>query len=307
MIKKLSTFFIFFVLAIGSLVCEEDMLVYASDIRLEYVGGNTFDTVSGYHLYIRKKDGVESVMLTETTKDPAGKEDNYAFRALEYNTYNGDEIRYLDGKPLVSEGAKYSLIDSTPEDDAEFGSCFHIFIPAEMQYGYPWTRNGTIKIKRGTFINIRTFEKKYGDYEGSFADNPFMFDLGLPEEEPVPVPEPEPIAKHEEIPVAEEKEPVPILTDDYNSDAASKFKEIANTASGRIIYSRPVSLIDDIMKSIDSIDPKEAVDVVFAIDTTGSMKDDVALLKDELVPRLLKELHKFGKLRLGLLLYRDYG
>ena len=34
-----------------------------------------------------------------------------------------------------------------------------------------------LEIGKGTFINIRTFEKKYADYSGNFMDSPFMFDL----------------------------------------------------------------------------------------------------------------------------------
>ena len=117
-------------------------------------------------------------MLTETTKDPEGKADNYAYRALEYNEVNGDEMRILDGKKLESEYSKFSLVDSSAEKDAQFGEAFHIYIPAEMQFGYPWSRNGTVKIGRGTFMNIRAFSKKYADYTGEFYDNPYMFDLG---------------------------------------------------------------------------------------------------------------------------------
>ena len=49
------------------------------------------------------------------------------------------------------------------------------------------------------------------------------------------------------------------------------------------------------------------VDMCFCIDATGSMKDDIEMLRQELVPRLTKELAAFGDVRFGLLLYRDYG
>ena len=79
------------------LSAAEDMLIHPEDIRLVYDDGADFSNSAGYHLYIRKKSGIESVMLVETTKDPEGKEDNYSYRALDYNSVNGDEIRYLDG------------------------------------------------------------------------------------------------------------------------------------------------------------------------------------------------------------------
>ena len=164
--KKSILLFIMMAFSLEISFAAEDILIHAEDLRLTYDAGANFDSAKGYHLYIRKKSRIESVMLVETTKDPEGKQDSYAYRALEYNSINGDEIRYLNGKVLDSEGAKYPLMDSTPEPDSVFGEAFHIFIPSEIAFGYPWTRNGVLKIGRGTFINIRSFEKKYGDYTG---------------------------------------------------------------------------------------------------------------------------------------------
>lgn len=237
----------------------------------------------GYHLYIEKRPGIESVMLTETTKDPTGQEPNYAYRAKEYNPINGDEIRMLNGEKLDSPQARYSLVDSTVESNEYFSECFHIFIPVEIVYGYTWSRNGTVKIGKGTFINIRSFEKKYCDYTGRFLDNPFMFDFAVKKIPP---------------------EPEVILTDDYNPMAAHTFKEI----SKEMYYSKgPETIVEDIMEAIMSIEPKDKADIVFAIDATGSMKDDIQKLKDEWVPSLLEGLKQFNDVRLGLVFYRDYG
>lgn len=253
-------------------------------------------------MYVRKLPDVESIMLVETTKDPEGKEDNYAYRALEYNKINGDEVRYLNGKILDSQYGKFSLIDSTPEKDEQFGEAFHIYIPYKMEYGYPWSRNGTVTIGRGTFINVRSFEKKYGDYTGEYYDNAYMFDLG----KPVVIHKEKPVVIEEKAPVEPEiKEPevIPILTDDYNPVATEKFGEISDF----LTYSKgPETIVDDIMNALNSINPKRNVDVVFAIDATGSMLNDIEQLRKEWVPRLVEELKQFDSIRLGLLLYRDY-
>ncbi|MBR4448615.1 MAG: VWA domain-containing protein [Treponema sp.] len=282
---------------------NSSLLISKDDIRIEG-GSGKFKDSDGYHLFIRKRPGVESVMLTETTKDPAGNMDNYAYRALEYNSVNGDEIRYLNGKRLSSEMAKFSLIDSTAEKDEQFGQAFHIFIPSTIAYGYEWSRHGTIKIDKGTFINIRAFSKKYGDYTGNFYDNPFMFDLGAPVKKPVPAPTPIP----EPAPLPDAIEEPVVLTDDYNPVAANAFSDIAEFNGGTLCYSRgPDTLVDDIMDSLARISPKQKVDVIFAIDTTGSMKDDVQKLREDWIPRLIASLKDYGNLRIGLLLYRDYG
>ncbi len=289
---------------------SKKLLISSDDIRLVYEDGKKFENASGYHLYIRKREGIESVLLTETTKDPSGVQDNYAYRAGEYNSINGDEVRYLNGKVLDSKYSKYSLVDSTAEADEQFGQAFHIYIPSEIYYGYDWSRHGSVKINKGTFINIRSFEKKYADYTGAFFDNPFMFDLGkIPARKEKTVETPkveEPQIKEEKTEPKEVEEPI-VLTDDYNPVAVASFNDIASFNGGQMCYSKgPDSIVDDIMASLDRINPKDKVDVVFAIDTTGSMKDDVQKLREEWIPRLIEDIKKFNNFRIGLLLYRDY-
>ena len=276
----------------------------------------------GYHLYVKKLPNVNSIMLTETAKDPSGVNDSFAYRAKEYNPVNGDELRYLDGKPLDSDTARFSLIDSTPEDTDFFGPAFHIYIPEVIVYGHEWSRYGEVTIGKGTFINIRSFEKAYGDYSGAFMDSPFMFDLKIrkrvvkktpapkPElppiedeflDEPIPEPEPEPETEPEPEP---EIEPETILTDDYNPIASDMFKEISED----MLYSKgEKNLVDDICSILDGIKNKENLDVVFAIDATGSMKNDIDKLKTDLIPTLLEKFNGIQGTRFGLLFYRDYG
>lgn len=275
---------------ISNIVFAQDLSIKVSDIRISK------DEKSGYHLFVRQKPGIESVLLTETVKDPENKSSSYAYRSKEWNSINGDEKRLLDGKELVSEYSKFSIIDSTPENDKEMGNVFHLYIPEQMIYGNPWSRSGEVTIQKGTFINIRTFEKEYADYTGNYLDNPFMFNFKEVKKE---------VAK--EI-TKEVENKNPVLYDDYSSLAAESFKEIADLHDGKIIYSRgPDTIVDDIVESLLQINPKQRVDVVFAIDATGSMKDDIELLRKKLVPRLESEFINFGDVRLGLLLYRDYG
>ena len=276
---------------------QQELRITAQDVKL------FADKDGGYHLYVKKTSNINSILLTETTKDPAGKQDSYAYRAKEYNKYNGDEIRFLDGKKLESPGAKYSLVDSTPESTDFFGEAFHIYIPKTMVYGYEWSRNGEVEIGKGTFINIRTFEKPYADYSGDYMDSPFMFDFKVVKKvtrtkKVVPV---EPITNAPE-PI---EEPETFLTDDYNPLASEKFKELSDDG---IIYSKgPESIIEDIRGVIDKFTDKENLDLVFCIDATGSMKNDIEKLKTDLQPLLEEIFGKNPKARIGLLFYRDYG
>ena len=292
---------------------QQQLRIKASDIRLIPDKKN-----GGYHLYVKKTANVNSILLTETTKDPEGKNDSYAYRAKDYNKINGDEIRYLDGKKLESEGAKYSLVDSTTEKTSLFAAAgtsdqvdaFHIYIPETIVYGYEWSRHGEIKIGKGTFINIRSFEKPYADYTGDYMDSPFMFDLKVTKRPvkkpapktppaPAPAPEPEPVEEPEAL-----DEPETVLTDDYNPLASEKFKEMSDD----IIYSKgPETIIEDIRGLLVDIQDKDNLDLVFAIDATGSMKNDIDKLKSEMQPLLTEIFASSPGARIGLLFYRDYG
>lgn len=260
---------------------QQELRITAENVRL------IPDSASGgYHLYVKKTENVNSILLTETTKDPEGKSDSYAYRAKEYNKINGDEVRYLDGKKLESNGAKYSLVDSTPEKTSFFGESFHIYIPKTIVYGYEWSRNGEVKIGKGTFINIRSFEKPYADYTGDYMDSPFMFDLKIQKR------------------AAKKPEPETVLTDDYNPVASEKFKEL----SENIIYSKgPETIIEDIRGLLEDVQDPENLDIVFAIDATGSMKNDLEKLKTDMRPLLADLFGENCKTRIGLLFYRDYG
>lgn len=267
-----------------------DLTILQRDILAFRGNENGIDAQGdGVHLYIRQKDGVQSVLLCETTKDPEGNADNYAYRAPAYNSINGDEIRMLDGKVLDSQYAKNSLVSSTIENHPDLGPCFHIYVPSVIIYGYPWSRSGEVKISKGTFVNIRTFTAKYADYTGEFKDNPFMFDFAA-------------ITKEDVV-----EETKVVMTDEYNPLAAQKFQELADMGKGFITYAKGAeSLPDDLYKLLEEIEDKRKVDVVFAIDTTGSMKDDMEMLIKEWIPRLVEQVKEFEDIRFGLILYRDY-
>lgn len=301
---------------VRGIVTTPELQVLGQDLEL-VSHKNEAGEITGIDLYIRKKDSINSVMLCETTKDPEGKQPNYAYRAMEWNKINGDEIRYLNGKKLDSKFGKFSLVSSTPVDHPKLGKAFHIYIPSQIQYGYPWSRNGTITIGKGTFINIRTFEKPYADYNGRSMDNAFMFDFGKPKTKKVkkpvapPEPVPEPISQPEPEPESEpepeiQEEPEVILTDDYNPVAAEKFAELADKGNGLMIYSKgPETITEDLTNAVGKI-KNGIADIVFCIDTTGSMKDDMETLRKEWVPCLLEQAKTFSDLRIGLLFYRDY-
>jgi len=150
-------FVAFAVMAAGAVFGQSyDLALVPSDIRLEPVNVN--GAITGCNLFVRKKPGMESVMLTESTG-------YHALRSPEWNPINGSERRDLSGVTLTGAYSLYSIVSSTPIPDIVFGSCFQLFIPLRVVYGNPTSPAGTVwlNINNGIKINIRTFDHKYAD------------------------------------------------------------------------------------------------------------------------------------------------
>lgn len=237
----------------------------------------------GYHLYIRAKPDIKSVLLTETTKDPDLKLDNYAYRDPNYNEINGDEKRLLNGEFLLPEKKLYSLIDSTPEKNTPLGEAYHIWIPYIILYGYDWSRSGEVEVKDGTFFNIRTFSKPYGDYTGNFQDNPFTLRVT---QKPV------------------EKVPPPDLS--YSDEAVKTFTDLADATEGEMIYAKGPEDILPTIKQILKKGEKDHLDLLFALDSTESMKDDIEEVRKNISSMLAEILPQYKTYRIALVLYKDY-
>jgi hypothetical protein len=243
----------------------------------------------GYHLYIRKKPDINSVLLTESTKDPAGRIDNLAYRAQNYNSINGDEIRVLNGEPI--SWPPHSLIDSTPEANERFGDAFHIFLPYIMIYGQPETRHGEVYVTEGTWINIRSFSRPYADYRGRFRENPFEFRFVQHETTETELPEPT-------FP------PSPPPGTSYPHDTVETFQEISR--QGETLYA-PTP--DEVINEIENILNKESgksVDLVICLDATASMRKYMDAIKAQLSGRIESLSGQFKSIRVGMVLYKDY-
>ena len=238
----------------------------------------------GYDLYIRQTGDIRSVLLTESTADPARQADSFALRAEKYNPVNGDEKRMLNGEFLDSASGLYSLIDSTPEEEPLLGPAFHIFIPYIVIYGYPWSRQGEIMVLDGTWLNIRTFSAPYGDYTGGFRDNPFELRV---------------IQKPKESPPEEPD-------GRYMEDTVEVYRDIAEEGGGEAVFSQGEEDLTDNIRRLLAKDPGKSLDLVLCLDTTESMTNDMASLRKELVPLLEEVTRDYGVLRVGVIYYKDY-
>jgi hypothetical protein len=276
----------------------QGLAIPASDLRIEQ------ESDGGYHLYVRARPGIGSVLLVESTKDPGGTADNYAYRAEVWNPVNGDEKRLLNGAFIDPKSGIHSLIDSTPSPDAQFGTAFHLFIPWVVAYGYPWSRNGREFISDGTFVNIRAFSKPYADYAGSFLDNPYRISVT---QKPFPRPAPKEIPPIEPPPAIVEPVAAPEPdTSIYMPETLRSFESIAESGKGTISYSLgEADIVPVLARILDQVEGDE-LDLVICLDTTDSMADDIDAVKTSLPAMVREKTARFSTFRLGLVLYKDY-
>ena len=271
--KNLALTGIIFLLGMAHLSAQ-DLSIDTADMRIEQrVDG-------GFHLFIRKKPDMNSVLLTESTRDPSYNEDQYAYRSAAWNPVNGDEVRLLDGLPIPPEANIRSIIDSSAEPDAQFGAAFHLYIPYLLYYGYESTRHGEVYVVDGTYLNIRAFALPFADYRSGFRDNPF-------------------VVRVTQAPLEGPPE------GNYMKDTVDSYTDIV-TGKGELIYSTGA---DDLVDKIGDLLVKEQgrqVDLVLCLDTTGSMKDDIDSLQRLLIPRLEELIAGFYGFRVGMVLYKDY-
>ena len=273
--KRSILLLISFLMTLLTLYGSDDLKIVPGDAYIE------LDSAGGFNLWIKKKAGLGSIMLTESSKDPDGKEDSFTLRSFDYNIINGDEKRLLNGEFLDQKKEYYFLIDSTTEFSPIFKEeAFRIYVPPTVTYGYPWSREGQLAIGRGSWLNIRAFSLPYEDYNGNYLDNPFI--LSMKELPPLP-------PKAIEV---EEEEGV--------------FEKMASATEGEFNIAEDG---DDAVDKIAALLDKTAgpdIDLVLVIDTTVSMKDDVSFIRNKLVPIVKTKIATFEEFRIGIVLYRDY-
>jgi hypothetical protein len=265
-------------LIVASVGAQEDgdaspLAIGPHDVRID----QTIE--GGYYLHVRNREGLGSILLTESTERPDHQAATYAFRNPSFHPENGTELRMLDGAFLDNDGA-YPLIDSTPVPDEQFGEAYRIFIPYVVVFGYPWTRNGELQVLDGTYLSIRAFEKPYADYEGAYRDNPFI------------------------VRVVQR----PTVTDrpEYMPEAVDRLREIAEENGGDAVEG---DTDEDVLETIERLvaaSTGRSLDLVLALDTTQSMEDNVPHLQANLVPMLRGYVDGYDSLRVGLVYYRDY-
>jgi len=267
-------FLLLFLAILCSCLYAQDLNISAGDLRLE------LRPDGGFHLFIRKRPDISSVLITESTRDPTFQADNYAYRAGEWNSINGNEIRLLNGVPIPQESNIFSLVSSTVVNHPELGDAFHIYIPYILYYGYAGGRHGEVYLTDGTYLNIRAFVLPYADYRGAFKDNPFLLEA--------------------------RQEPPHIPPRGYIPETYAAFREIAVSGGGDLILSRSPDDVVDLIRSVLEKERGKTLDFVICLDTTNSMKKYIDPVREKLIPVLHEMLGGFLSFRIGMVLYKDY-
>jgi len=256
-----------------SLVYARDLSIAQDDLLIELRADG------GFHLFIRHKPDISSVLLTETTRDPLFREANFAYRAAEWNAINGDEIRLIDGFPIPRESGIYSLVSSTPRWHHTLGWAFHIYIPNTLLYGYEGGRRGEVHVGDGTYLNIRAFYYAHADYRGPFLDNPFMLRVSQEFTRPTP----------ERVLLRETVEAFTLLAGPENT----------------LIALNPVEMMHQIREILANVET-DTVDIVICLDVTASMRPFFGEIRQYLVPTIRDMAARLESVRVGMVFYKDY-
>jgi len=274
MIHKIKMLCILILIFAGVPVFGQNLSLGAEDLRIELRADG------GFHLFVRRTPDIASVLLTESTRDPAMLAHTFAYRAREWNPINGNEVRILDGVPIPRESNIFSLISSTPVSHPELGQAFHIYVPWVLDYGHAPGRHGSVYVRDGTYFNIRAFNLPFADYRGSFEDNPFILQaMQLPPEAP---------------------------EGSFIQEAVVAFSQIARDGRGAFFYA---STPADMVATVEQLLRQEAgnsVDIVLCIDTTGSMQPHIDEVRQRLIPLMREIVTEFPEWRIGILRFRDY-
>ncbi|GHV88986.1 hypothetical protein AGMMS50267_13460 [Spirochaetia bacterium] len=167
--KKIRLFGFLFIVAGTALgygqIASEALKLSPEDCILEA------DTDGGYHLFIRKKPRIGSVLLTASSAANVWA-DRYVYRVLEKNPINGNETYYLEELVKDKRSPGY-LLDSTAAPHERLGSAFEIYIPPvvylnDESAAVPWK---PITMAGGMPVNIRAFSLPNADPAAGYRDN----------------------------------------------------------------------------------------------------------------------------------------
>lgn len=245
----------------------------------------------GFHLFIKKVTGRESVMLTESFELPNKKIDTYSLRAFEENSINAHEKRLLNGK-FLNPKQQVFLISSTPEDNIRFEKAFHILIPTRIEYGYKDSKNrygihDLLKYKeekKPYWFSIRAFSKPYIDYSGEYLDN--AYELFISAQEKIDPSQSDPKGYYKGLQSSFSRFSQEIILSKSGQDLSRNFSKMISQATQN--------------------SSKESIDIAIVLDTTLSMRVHLPIVKKYFLKTIEDITSEYKSTRVAFVFYRDY-
>ena len=270
----------------------DDLIIASDSVRIER---DNEDLI----LIIKKSGDIQSVLITESTRSIASIGPSYTYWSTEHNNINGNEKRILN-EEMLDNPIRHYLTDSTAEYDPEFKNVFKIFLPRVVNYGFPWTRQGSVGIEDGVFINIRAFSLPFADYRGNYADNPFNIRV---DQVVIEQPGNDTANKFTDV------ESTSQLSGSLNfiPRTISELARIAENTNGTAKIMRDGKSVVEFVEQLVTMTEEEEIDLVVVLDSTRSMGADISQIKESMPMRIKRIADGFKSLRLGLVYYRDYG
>ena len=156
---------------VGANRSMHDMSLEVKDIIITPIDDETVD------LWIRQKNGIESVMLTRQILDYGTGAGHFACIDPGSHLAGEGEKRIVEGVFFGADEKGYPLVDSTTEKHPKLGAAYHLVLPREILYQ---TRDGgyhSTVLYSGSPITITAFRKDFADYTGAYRINPFTLQV----------------------------------------------------------------------------------------------------------------------------------
>lgn len=156
-----------------------DLSLSPEDVLISETGEDTVD------LWIRQKNGIESVMITKQIID-YGLGTGH-FTCIDPGSHLADEgeKRLIEGVFFGADEKGYPLVDSTTERHPRLGAAYHLVLPREILYQTGDGDYHALSLYHGSPLTITSFSEDFADYSEKYRINPFTLHIeSWPSDEP---------------------------------------------------------------------------------------------------------------------------
>ncbi len=144
-----------------------DLTIGPEDIMISEAEDDTID------LWIRQKNGIQSVMITKQIIDYGTGTGHFACIDPQNLLSEEGEQRLAEGVFLGRDEKGTALVDSTTERHPALGAAYHLKIPREILYQTGDGVYHSMSLYHGSPLTITAFRSDFADYTHPYRINPF--------------------------------------------------------------------------------------------------------------------------------------